>query len=293
MASDLPSEGSAEARLASGSHALHVAKNTFLEGLMPDGPTRSSLQRSKSWGGSSSDRESSYSSSAVNFPVWQPSSSECSSTSSTSTQGEGQLRYFRPEQADLKQSSSCPRQETTGAEDTEKPRQGRELAQGGALPSRPAVLLPTNPQDEDVAGGAERADWSLGSEQHASGECKPCLFVKSPNGCKHGLACSYCHVSHHEGQHRNRRVRPCKTTRDRCKKKIGELCSIIGSDSAAPEQIPAKLQQDCQLLLGRSHYSRRLVQAQQEEVFSLLGFGAGSSSSSAVAELCQTGKLSL
>ncbi|CAE8649228.1 unnamed protein product [Polarella glacialis] len=207
------------------------------------GPTRSSLQRSKSWGGSSSDRESSYSSSAVNFPVWQP------------------ILVQDKRQLELKIL--------------------RSLDKGGSL------------HREDVAGGAERADWSLGSEQHASGECKPCLFVKSPNGCKHGLACSYCHVSHHEGQHRNRRVRPCKTTRDRCKKKIGELCSIIGSDSAAPEQIPAKLQQDCQLLLGRSHYSRRLVQAQQEEVFSLLGFGAGSSSSSAVAELCQTGKLSL
>lgn len=34
----------------------------------------------------------------------------------------------------------------------------------------------------------------LGSDQHASGNCKPCAFVRKQRGCDKGASCSFCHL---------------------------------------------------------------------------------------------------
>lgn len=51
---------------------------------------------------------------------------------------------------------------------------------------------------------------SLGSIQHASGKCLPCLFWFK-GACAKAVQCSYCHVKH-PGQ-KNKRIRPSKKTR--------------------------------------------------------------------------------
>jgi len=35
---------------------------------------------------------------------------------------------------------------------------------------------------------------SLGSDQHGTGLCKPCLWFWKPQGCQKGHSCSYCHL---------------------------------------------------------------------------------------------------
>lgn len=35
---------------------------------------------------------------------------------------------------------------------------------------------------------------SLGSEQHGSGECRPCAWYYKPKGCHMGAQCTFCHL---------------------------------------------------------------------------------------------------
>lgn len=49
---------------------------------------------------------------------------------------------------------------------------------------------------------------------HDCGDCKPCLFVQTPVGCKEGSDCSFCHLRHS----RSKFPRPGKGKRDRFKR---------------------------------------------------------------------------
>jgi hypothetical protein len=37
---------------------------------------------------------------------------------------------------------------------------------------------------------------TVGSAEHASGQCKPCAFVFKPAGCGNGVDCAFCHLCH-------------------------------------------------------------------------------------------------
>mmetsp|Transcript_91572 Transcript_91572/g.259254 ORF Transcript_91572/g.259254 Transcript_91572/m.259254 type:complete len:159 (+) Transcript_91572:105-581(+) len=45
------------------------------------------------------------------------------------------------------------------------------------------------------ADGSNRPT-SIGSTHHASGMCKPCVFVTSKAGCTRGIHCRFCHLHH-------------------------------------------------------------------------------------------------
>jgi len=54
--------------------------------------------------------------------------------------------------------------------------------------------------------------WSVGSEAHLSGDCRPCIFFPKPVGCDNGRNCVYCHLDH-PPRVRHRRHRPRRAGR--------------------------------------------------------------------------------
>jgi len=48
----------------------------------------------------------------------------------------------------------------------------------------------------------------LGCVRHEAGECRPCRFVFSANGCRGGLKCDFCHLQHERTD--SRRKRSCQ-----------------------------------------------------------------------------------
>lgn len=78
--------------------------------------------------------------------------------------------------------------------------------------------------------GAPEAVWSIGSEDHATGQCSPCRFAVSGRGCSKGKDCSFCHLSHSKSAF----ARPCKSKRIRCKKFVKSLVSLSKTD---PERV--------------------------------------------------------
>mmetsp|Transcript_168727 Transcript_168727/g.324437 ORF Transcript_168727/g.324437 Transcript_168727/m.324437 type:complete len:243 (+) Transcript_168727:103-831(+) len=64
---------------------------------------------------------------------------------------------------------------------------------------------------------------SLGSKEHKNNACKACIFVHSWLGCKDGIMCRFCHLSHPKT-----RNRPCKAKRTRFWKVFGQR--IQGSE---------------------------------------------------------------
>jgi len=71
--------------------------------------------------------------------------------------------------------------------------------------------------------------WSKGSELHAAGSCKPCLFLNVSFGCRSGADCDYCHLEHAD--------RNGKSTKRKKKKK--EL-KKLAEDEAKAESVPSK-----------------------------------------------------
>merc|ERR1719210_1336040 len=60
--------------------------------------------------------------------------------------------------------------------------------------------------------------WSVGSEKHDEGLCKPCNWVHSKIGCKSGQNCAFCHLPHFPAKDQTKQNKPGKKARDRCKK---------------------------------------------------------------------------
>jgi len=59
---------------------------------------------------------------------------------------------------------------------------------------------------------------SMGSIQHATGKCTPCLYHhRRVTGCINGLNCSYCHFDHSFAKPK---TRPCKDKRARVSKNL-------------------------------------------------------------------------
>jgi len=69
-------------------------------------------------------------------------------------------------------------------------------------------------------------DWSIGTELHSVGKCRPCAFRWSEVGCANGARCHYCHESHDIKQ---MTIRPCKGKRKSHRKNITAIETALGA----------------------------------------------------------------
>jgi len=73
----------------------------------------------------------------------------------------------------------------------------------------------------------ELGEFSIGSQGHQEGTCKPCAFSRSSAGCKFGSACAFCHLPSHA---KAARLRPCKGKRERTKRQMARLEDAVAMD---------------------------------------------------------------
>lgn len=78
-------------------------------------------------------------------------------------------------------------------------KQREDFLEAQRLKEEIARLKKQVPREGAVSGYTALQDeyWSVGSELHELGECKPCAFFwskKHPGGCDSGAACSWCHL---------------------------------------------------------------------------------------------------
>lgn len=76
----------------------------------------------------------------------------------------------------------------------------------------PAVIDNSSLADS-LTGGRDQELPSLGSELHASGECKPCAWFWKPQGCKNGKDCLHCHMCT-EGELKTRKKKKVEALRN-------------------------------------------------------------------------------
>jgi len=89
----------------------------------------------------------------------------------------------------------------------------------------PATLFSELPEEENEDTYDETCP-SIGSKQHDSGDCKPCLY-NSKAGCLNGRECLFCHFPHT----RKNRPRPCKAKRTQCKQIANMLYTAFDESS--------------------------------------------------------------
>ncbi|CAE7941898.1 unnamed protein product [Symbiodinium necroappetens] len=77
-------------------------------------------------------------------------------------------------------------------------------------------------EDENLGEGM----WSVGSEHHATGQCRPCHYVFAKSGCTNGAACTFCHFQHPK----RFRPRPCRSKRYKCKRLASVLDKVFDND---------------------------------------------------------------
>lgn len=67
--------------------------------------------------------------------------------------------------------------------------------------------------------------WSVGSQGHVDGLCKPCHFSHAPKGCKSGFNCNFCHLPHVRYSNGNR---PSRDRRAKCKELWDSIHELYG-----------------------------------------------------------------
>jgi len=82
----------------------------------------------------------------------------------------------------------------------------------------------SEPQDmssnkKELAATVSVGMHSVGSELHASEECRPCHYVSTRSGCSKGAECTFCHMAHPK----RCRPRPCKSKRQKCKQLVSMM----------------------------------------------------------------------
>lgn len=99
-------------------------------------------------------------------------------------------------------------------------------APSGAPSGAPPSGGPARGEGEAAAGRAEAQDeglvelaaaaeiWSRGSEQHRSGNCRPCHYAHTKSGCRSGSECNFCHIPHTTVK----QTRVCATRRRQCQR---------------------------------------------------------------------------
>lgn len=76
---------------------------------------------------------------------------------------------------------------------------------------------------DEAIDEAER--WSVGSELHALGECKPCGFFWSARGCHNGRECQHCHLC--DESVRKTRKKDCASAKKRRARNRGKAGSTL------------------------------------------------------------------
>ena len=105
--------------------------------------------------------------------------------------------------------------------------------------------------DGDEARGSA---WSIGSQHHALGDCRPCLYMPSKIGCRSGKQCQFCHFPHPK----KNRPRPCKMKRMQCKHLLSMLDDIVDTD-------PRQYLERSEALAGESGYMRAILKGKQQK----------------------------
>jgi len=109
----------------------------------------------------------------------------------------------------------------------------------GPLGSGSRAMMPQALGDQGLninSDGEAEEDAGRGScynyELHNSGRCKPCNFFGKKVGCTGGDSCTFCHLPHTE----QKRARPSKVKRDRCKVIVeSKAAAAAEQQRAAPE----------------------------------------------------------
>eukprot|EP00929_Paragymnodinium_shiwhaense_P076515 TRINITY_DN39358_c0_g3_i1.p2 TRINITY_DN39358_c0_g3~~TRINITY_DN39358_c0_g3_i1.p2 ORF type:complete len:246 (-),score=61.11 TRINITY_DN39358_c0_g3_i1:122-859(-) len=183
-----------------------VVKNTFLEVVTDDRDEDrgSARQRSHSFDSSS-----------------QCSSRHARESYSLAPLGEADLSPRRRPSGTLPAGGGAP------------PSVGSNRSEERRLRSNGDASQPLPQQMPDPPPGM--ADWSKGSELHAEGGCRPCIFYRTPQGCTTGVSCSFCHFEHDLSS----RKRPCKMKRQQCKQiaRRVEVDSNVDIERLAQEKV--------------------------------------------------------
>jgi len=85
----------------------------------------------------------------------------------------------------------------------------------------------------------EHGSWSVGSQVHVEGTCRPCHYVHTSTGCKFGFDCNFCHLPHAHCFNRSRN-RPCRKKRDQCKQLLKTIVDSYGDESVQAEVLLKK-----------------------------------------------------
>jgi len=111
----------------------------------------------------------------------------------------------------------------------------------------------------------EKGEWSLGSEKHKMGQCRPCHYVFSKTGCQNGKTCNFCHLLHPK----RFRPRPCKSKRSKCKQLAAVLDQVLADD-------PERFQSVAEQLSAQGGYLHTVVKSKLHSMAKKLKHEAGS-----------------
>lgn len=145
---------------------------------------------------------------------------------------------------------------STGADSSRLSSKGSTAADGNSCGSATPSAFSTGESWSDFSESSEmlddlqegKAEWSVGSELHGSGSCRPCLYITSKMGCVSGPRCGFCHQAHE----RKRRARPSKSTRMHCK----QLASMVESSKGS-----AEVMQVARVVAEESSYLKSILTA--------------------------------
>lgn len=76
-----------------------------------------------------------------------------------------------------------------------------------SLPAHDDVNGQLTPTSSDDQSGLSTSSPSVGSMQHASGNCHPCIFFPKAQGCNYGWHCTFCHFDHDPAARHRRHLR--------------------------------------------------------------------------------------
>lgn len=72
----------------------------------------------------------------------------------------------------------------------------RQSSQETGWVGEPPPVLPVGWQDLFQSIILKANLWSVGSSMHGIGECKPCHYAHTKEGCRSGAKCGFCHMPH-------------------------------------------------------------------------------------------------
>jgi len=91
----------------------------------------------------------------------------------------------------------------------------------------PAASSKEKVEQQSAASATNEKSWSVGSELHSSGQCKPCAWNWKPDGCAQRANCIRCHLCDENAylDLRKDRLAGLKANRKKIKKKENKLAA--------------------------------------------------------------------